>query len=363
MGKAVLQDTSGHPLRLMGMDISSVSRSGQFVMLACCHIMASTVFALCQEKASKTPGFKEHGGAAWMTLGTTLTFLICSVIELTFMPIENRMRKGESREEAKKRFVLAPTAPLGHYIVVSVLMYCGMYWTNLGLTYLTYPTRIVFKGAKPIPTMLLEFFYVRHVFSYSDIFGVVLLTLGITGFSYGDAVGAPQFHYLGVVLMMLGVCCDSLTSTYEKKNIFQKGGNHAEAMLYSSLFATAWSFLPMCYNPEWFDVLRYGVTNPMFRWILLSGLGGYFSIIFIMQIIAHFTATASECVKGSRKVISICLSYLLMGDNTKPFNIYHIIGLSLLLASIGLSVYTASTSKTKEKSTPPSSKKSSKKKD
>lgn len=44
---------------------------------------------------------------------------------------------------------------LRSYIVLSALMFGGMYFTNWALNYLNYATRILFKSSKVVPTMAL----------------------------------------------------------------------------------------------------------------------------------------------------------------------------------------------------------------
>ena len=41
------------------------------------------------------------------------------------------------------------------YLVLSALMFGGMYFTNWALNYLNYATRILFKSSKVVPTMAL----------------------------------------------------------------------------------------------------------------------------------------------------------------------------------------------------------------
>ncbi|ETO29232.1 DMT family transporter: UDP-galactose [Reticulomyxa filosa] len=116
-----------------------------------------------------------------------------------------------------------------------------MYTTNWGLQYLSYTTRIIFKAAKPVPTMLLEWLYVGKRFSRVEVFNVAILTFGITMFSCGEARDAPTFHFYGVVLMVLGIFFDSWTSNYEKKDVFSYNASHCEAMFFASLLGTLWT--------------------------------------------------------------------------------------------------------------------------
>ena len=44
--------------------------------------------------------------------------------------------------------------PIRSYLKLSVLTLSGMYFTNWSLKYLNYPTRVLFKSSKLLPTMV-----------------------------------------------------------------------------------------------------------------------------------------------------------------------------------------------------------------
>merc|ERR1712228_568084 len=90
-----------------------------------------------------------------------------------------------------------PKAPKKNYFILSCLTFSGMFFTNWGLKYLSYPTRIIFKGAKPVPTMTLEYFYVGKTFTLNEVLSVGILTMGIILFCSGEAAEAPTFNYKG----------------------------------------------------------------------------------------------------------------------------------------------------------------------
>ena len=73
-------------------------------------------------------------------------------------------------------------------------------------------------------------------------------------------------------------------------------------------------------------------------WLVVSSIGGYMSVVFIMLLIKCFSPTYTECVKGIRKVLSIAFSYLALSDGNKSFNGYHGFGLSLFILSSGITV-------------------------
>merc|ERR1711879_1003765 len=83
--------------------------------------------------------------------------------------------------------------------------------------------------------------------------------------------------------------------------------------------------------------------------IVASAVGGYFSVSFVLLLIKHFGPTYAECVKGSRKVLSIVLSYLLFPSPDKGFNVKHSMGVGLFVISIGVTIYSKASKGKKHK--------------
>ena len=220
-----------------------------------------------------------------------------------------------------------------------------MLFTNWGLKFLSYPTRIIFKGAKPVPTMILEYVYVGKIFSMNEVISVGILTFGIILFCSGEAAEAPSFNIYGIILMMLGVTADSLTSNYEKKNIFSFGSSHTEAMFWASLYGTIWSVITlfiMDVNMLMEATVFILKTPQALIWLFISSMGGYMAVVFVLLIIKVFSTTYAECVKGVRKVLSIALSYILLSSTDKKFGLLHGLGVLCFIVSILMTIYNKS---------------------
>eukprot|EP00483_Globobulimina_turgida_P011825 UN11847 len=200
-----------------------------------------------------------------------------------------------------------------------------MFCTNSGLKYISYPTRIIFKGAKPVPTMILEYLYVGKIFNVTEIISVIILVIGIIIFSSADAATksskAGTDPFWGYIFMIGGVIFDSFTSNFEKKNIFKKyKATHCEAMLFASTFGFLWS-LAVLYSTDpdmLYEGFNFFISTPhAILWLMLSSIGAYMSVVFVLLLIKVYSTTYAECVKGVRKVCSISASYLFLGKIKK----------------------------------------------
>jgi len=338
MAKKLMRRPLSGSITIFGAAIPSAITSNPtnlFVLLAASAISFSLLFAFLQEKVTSIEGFTYP---KFMTVVQTSTFALCAFLEMML-------------SSGAQGNLFSPKAPKFNYFILSFLTFGGMLFTNWGLKYLSYPTRIIFKGAKPVPTMLLEYLYVGRIFSSMEVLSVGILTFGIILFCSGEASGAPTFNMTGVMLMTLGVTADSLTSNYEKKQIFCFGSTHTEAMFWASLYGAAWSVLTLIIM-DWnlcVEAFAFVTHTPeALVWLFISSIGGYMSVVFVLLLIKHFSTTYTECVKGVRKVLSIALSYLLLGSEEKTFGLFHGMGVLCFMVSIGMSVYNKSQSQSKK---------------
>lgn len=85
---------------------------------------------------------------------------------------------------------------------------------------------------------------------------------------------------------------------------------------------------------EIFEAFTYMSANPtVLIYCVISSVMGYLSVAMVLLLIKHFGATIAEVVKSCRKVVSICLSFLLYA---KPISSNHVIGGLLFAMSISI---------------------------
>ena len=131
---------SGHDLELFGYSLPSFILSSNtllFVTLAICHILAAFTFAFLQEKVTQIEGFRKDKYPPIMTCIETLTYSICAFLELTL-------------SNGKQGNIFSPRAPILNYVLLSTFTFGGMFCTNSGLKFISYPTRIIFKGIRSV---------------------------------------------------------------------------------------------------------------------------------------------------------------------------------------------------------------------
>jgi len=294
----------GFTLRLQGAPL--------FTALCVGAITSAVGFAALQEGVFRVPGFKFSG---WMTFITALTMAICGHLELALI---RRSRIGTLLQYAK----------------LSVLTVTGMYFTNWSLTYLNYPTRVLFKSSKLLPTMVVGTLMQGRFYSCLEYLAAGGLVAGIALFTLGDAELLPSFHPAGIGLILIGMAADAATSNYEEKAFFRvaQPASQAEVMAYSSMFGTVWALILLLPTNELSAAVAHSQEQPRVTPLLvLSAVCGYVSVSFVLLLIKIYGATVTEMVKSSRKVLTVVLSFVLY---PKPLSWKYAVGGVAVLASL-----------------------------
>lgn len=315
-------------LLLFGQDLSSIEEKNLFIFLSFGTLFSSLGFAYLQEKVFLVEDFEYH---SFVTLLTLIAYVCAAFAERVM-----------SKDMLRK-------APIIDYLQLSLFTMGGMYFTNWSLTYLNYPTRVMFKSSKVIPVMVFGFFLQGRVYSGLEYLSAFLLAAGISIFTLGDATESPKFDVRGIVLVTIGLALDAVTSNFEEKRFFRtRNCSQAEVMFYASLFGTIWSLITMVYYDELFPAMQHATIHPeVISLTFFSAVLGYISVIFVLLLIKKFGATTTEIVKSCRKVLSIVISFVAF---SKPISKWHIIGGFVFTLSVIVAVQvTAKHSSSKKK--------------
>lgn len=201
--------------KLCGISFHPRGRLG-FLGLAVSAIVSAVGFAALQEGVTRSHGFHFF---AYLTLMSQLTAVACGQLERLLT--NDLKRNGGIRQ----------------YMWLSLLTFTGAQCTNWALAYLNYPTRVLFKSSKLLPTMAVGTLMQGRRYSVLEYVAAAGLVAGIVLFTLGDAETVPSFETTGVVLIMVGVIADAATSNYEERNFFRIAvpSMQPEVIVYSSL--------------------------------------------------------------------------------------------------------------------------------
>ena len=304
---------SGERPVVFGVDLGWLSPSALFLVLCVGTVGSATVFSALQEKVFLVPGFK-YGG--FMTVVMTGCYVGYASLE--------RVATGEGPRRGL----------VSNYALLAMLTSGGLYTTNVALRYVNYPTRLVFKASKLLPTMLVGTLLQGKRYGVLEYAAAATLMVGMSLFSLGDVDTPPTAGIFGIFLLLVALVFDALTSNFEERYFFRTAtpSSQAEVMQWSSIFGTLFALLPTAASGELGPALEHARQHPeVITTIAVFSGAGYVSVVLVLLLIKHFSASDAEIVKGTRKVLQIAVSFYLY---PKPLNWRYTAGGGMVLASL-----------------------------
>jgi solute carrier family 35 (adenosine 3'-phospho 5'-phosphosulfate transporter), member B3 len=105
------------------------------------------------------------------------------------------------------------------YIFLSILVFGSAGLATESVKYVSYPTKVVFKSSKLIPTMLVASIMQRKIYTYTEYAAAMFLCIGAAGYAYGGASSSAAGHdtSYGIVLLVVSVFCDAIVPNVQKR--------------------------------------------------------------------------------------------------------------------------------------------------
>lgn len=91
------------------------------------------------------------------------------------------------------------------YLMLCFCLLVSSATSNIALAYINYPTKVVFRSCKLIPTMLIAVVYNRKkILWYEFLFGI-LISLGMVFFAAADFQVYPNFDFIGKIMIIIPI--------------------------------------------------------------------------------------------------------------------------------------------------------------
>mmetsp|Transcript_11726 Transcript_11726/g.25361 ORF Transcript_11726/g.25361 Transcript_11726/m.25361 type:complete len:502 (-) Transcript_11726:120-1625(-) len=286
-----------------------------------------------------------------LATGTFSAFLVAwmwSVMGPVLLPQKSGSGDGSKRDNQ------ALVGRLNHPLIVltSLAYLSAMSASNESLHYVSYPTCVLAKSAKLIPTMVVGWLVDRwrrrrsggggtgKSIDATEWIGAVLITVGIVSFQYiqlrkqsngshhgGEKVEGDSPYglaLLGLSLFMdglLGACQsvlkqkDSTSETTTAKKSTYRPPSPMETMLYINLYATSFLIAASHYAGQLrrgIDIMRSNSSSKSMLLLQLN-LSASLGQVFIFLTIHHFSPLTCTTVTTTRKFFTILLSVYKFG--------------------------------------------------
>lgn len=87
--------------------------------------------------------------------------------------------------------------PMVLYLLLGLILLGSMGFSNASLSYLNYPTQVIFKCCKLIPVMIGGVLIQKKVYKMIDLMAATCMCAGLILFTLADSKVFPHFNLLG----------------------------------------------------------------------------------------------------------------------------------------------------------------------
>jgi len=290
---------------------NSISSTQQLVVLSVIMYTFFGMHNLLQEAIMEIPGFKYGIMLGYLeVLGVT----ICSFIE----------RRVTAKNEIRK-------APLSAYPMLTACLLASSSLANMSLNYINFPTKVVFRSCKLIPTMIIGTIMHNHIFSSKEYTAAFAICIGLILFTLADWQLTPSFQPIGLVLVSLSVVADALLPNVQER-VFKMGSSRLEVTFYTNFFTLISMTVTTYFSGDLLAVFQMATQDShLLMYVFVYTSISYVAISAYMAIVKRYGAVPAVLLATGRKAMTLMLSFVMF---PKAFSIYYIIGTLLILGGI-----------------------------
>lgn len=263
-----------------------------------------------QELIMSLPGFKIGIFLGYLEV---LGVCVCSSVE--------RKWSGETVRRA----------PWSSYIMLCFCLLVSSATSNIALNYINYPTKVVFRSCKLIPTMLIAVSYNKKKVQAFEFFFGCLISGGMVLFALADISVYPNFDFFGIVLVCISVVADAFLPNFQER-VFDHGASRIEVTYFTNVLCLAAMTVTFSLNGDLQNAFSYAFANP--RALMLMTIYtflAYVAITYHMALVKEFGGIVTVLVGNTRKAVTIVLSFVLF---PKPLSILYAFGGILVFGSL-----------------------------
>ncbi|KAJ2944213.1 hypothetical protein O0L34_g18191 [Tuta absoluta] len=240
--------------------------------------------------------------------------------------------------ESLMRIKIVRKVPLLTYALLAALTLGTMSFSNMALSYLNYPTQLIFKSCKLIPVMIGSIIILGKRYGFIDYMAAIVMCIGLTMFTLADSQTSPNFDVVGVIVISLALLCDAIIGNVQEKAMKQYHATNNEVVFYSYAIASMYLTFILAGTGTLVDGFVYCSKSPltMYSRILMLSITSYMGLQAVLTLVRISGATVAVTVTTMRKALSICVSFLLFA---KPFTFQYVWSGMLVALAVYLNHY------------------------
>jgi hypothetical protein len=270
-----------------------------------------------------------------------LHFLGCIVCALPFEIAANKESYSSNTTcLSTVLHLFSRRAPLSRLLLLSVLKSITQTFSNLSMQYINFPTKMLFKSALPIATMLLGLLWGRR-YSTLEYAAVCTLTVGIMLFMMGRELSFPEGSMQGFVYVTISLLSAALTPIWQEHLSSTYRSTVSELLLYSYVGSLALcGGLSGLLGQTSKGVSLLLESSSWFYWACLLGFStfGYLGANCSVGITLRFGALTNGICNSSRKIITVLVSILAFPTRNGVDSV-QVLGLAVFVAGLSMRIY------------------------
>lgn len=322
-GNDKIKDDVVKPLTLFSIDMSHLSPVVQYIILASGLIIFMCLYGYYQELV--VYGWFERKLSMFSTF---LHFLGCFI----FAQLQrNLSRSGVNNKNSNSVGSIAPSNGFMVFTLgtapprVAVFYYCLLIFvrtgaqgmSNLSMTQINYPAKVLFKSATPIVTMIIGLLWFKKTYPMRDYIVVALLVCGLYVFITGDATASPQSTKLGIFYVVLSMFGSAGIPMIQEHCMVTYNSSIEDLLYHTFLGSAIASFLTSCLTGEmWQGIMFLVRTGSLHAWFIMFAftIFGFVGTNFSAGLTLQYGSLVNSVTNTFRKALTLGLSFLLFPE-------------------------------------------------
>ena len=222
-------------------------------------------------------------------------------------------------------------APIRLYPLLTLCLLSSSALSNMSLNYINFPTKVVFRSCKLVPTMIIATVMNRKIFSSIEYMCAFSVCIGLVFFSVADWKLAPTFNPIGLVMVFLSVCADAILPNAQER-LFGMGASRVEVTFFTNIFTLIAMTAMTLASGDLVAIVRHAmVDHQLALYMAVYTLISYVAISTYMRLVKGFGGVAAVYLTTARKAMTLVLSFLLF---PKAFSWFYVSGAGLTLGGL-----------------------------
>ena len=222
-------------------------------------------------------------------------------------------------------------APLSAYPLLTFCLMSSSALSNLALNFVNFPTKVVFRSCKLIPTMVVASVIHRKVFTSKEYSCALAICTGLILFAAADWQLSPSFHPVGLTLVSLSVCADAILPNAQER-LFRMGSSRLEVTLYTNIFTLMVMTVTTVISGDLVGIIQFARKQPMLRvYMCVYTFIAYIAISVHMTVVKRYGGVTAVLVATVRKALTLVVSFIVF---PKKFSWLYVFGAGLVLGGL-----------------------------